>query len=117
MGDAELVAAAQAGDEEAFLGLVRRYQGALLAAARQMTAQVADAEDVAQEAVLQAFRHLHALREREKFRAWLFSILRRQCSLSSGKNGMANSHWTRAMALNKTQLNGAIHRKVQWTTR
>ncbi len=59
--------------------MVRRYQGALLAAARQMTAQVADAEDVAQEAVLQAFRHLHALREREKFRAWLFSILRRQC--------------------------------------
>jgi RNA polymerase sigma-70 factor (ECF subfamily) len=30
-----------------------------------------DAEDVAQEALLKAFRRLHQLRDRERFRAWL----------------------------------------------
>src|SRR5580698_7365726 len=31
----------------------------------------ADAEDVAQEAMLRAYRNFHRLRERESFRAWL----------------------------------------------
>ena len=77
MDDAILVLAAQAGDRDAFLALVRRYEAALLASARQMTRSREDAEDVAAEAVLQAFRHLGTLREASKFRGWLFAILRR----------------------------------------
>ncbi len=79
MDDIELVAAAQAGDGEAFMVLVRRYEGALVAAARQMTRSPEDAEDIAQEAVLQAYRSLPSLRERGKFRAWFFAILHREC--------------------------------------
>ncbi len=33
-----------------------------------------DAEDVAQEAFLKAYRNFHRLRDRERFRAWLVRI-------------------------------------------
>jgi len=77
MDETAFVIAAQAGDQEAFMALVRRYHSALVASAQQMAASAEDAEDVAQEAVIQAYRHLATLREGTKFRAWLFAILRR----------------------------------------
>jgi len=42
--------------------------------ARWLTGNTADAEDVAQEAMLRAFRRFHRLRERDCFRAWLVRI-------------------------------------------
>ena len=42
--------------------------------ARGVLRNTADAEDVAQEALLRAFRRFHRLRERDRFRAWLVRI-------------------------------------------
>src|SRR5271167_1429570 len=42
--------------------------------ARGVLRNTADAEDVAQEALLRAFRKFRHLRERERFRAWLVRI-------------------------------------------
>ncbi|HYL09235.1 MAG TPA: sigma-70 family RNA polymerase sigma factor [Candidatus Acidoferrales bacterium] len=42
--------------------------------ARGVLRNSADAEEVAQEAFLKAYRNFHALRDREKFRAWLVRI-------------------------------------------
>ena len=42
--------------------------------ARGVLRNTADAEDVAQEAMLRAFRRFHRLRERDCFRAWLVRI-------------------------------------------
>ncbi len=42
--------------------------------ARAVLRNDADAEDVAQEALLRAFRRFHRLRERDRFRAWLVRI-------------------------------------------
>ncbi len=78
MDDVKLVTAAKAGDMQAFIELVRRYHGALLAAAQQITGSADDAEDVAQEAVIHAYRHLQTLQDEAKFRAWLFAICRRE---------------------------------------
>jgi RNA polymerase sigma-70 factor (ECF subfamily) len=75
--DAELVAAARAGDPAAFGDLVARYQRSVLASARHLVGDADDAEDVAQESFVQAFRSLRKLREPERFRAWLYGILRR----------------------------------------
>ncbi len=79
INDAELVYAARAGQVDAFLTLVRRYHGASLAAARQLTANIEDAEDMVQEAVVQAYRKLHLLQEADKFRGLFFAIVRRKC--------------------------------------
>ncbi len=78
MNDVELVVAAKAGDMVAFMGLVRRYHSALIATAQQITGNAEDAEDIAQEVIIHTYRNLHKLREDGKFRAWFFTICRRE---------------------------------------
>jgi RNA polymerase sigma-70 factor, ECF subfamily len=67
-----LVVAAQGGDEEAFRGLYRAVQPALLRYLRVLVGD--DAEDVASETWLQVVRDLRAFRGREGFRAWVVMI-------------------------------------------
>src|SRR5438270_7692895 len=78
-GDAEIVAAVRAGDREAFRLLVERYHRPVLASARHLLSEREQAEDAAQETFIEAFRALGNLKEPEKFRAWLFGILRHRC--------------------------------------
>lgn len=51
----------------------------LLSAARAMADREADAEDLVAEAVAKAWEHRDDLRERRRFRGWLFRILRNCC--------------------------------------
>ncbi len=79
MDDTALIEATLTGDAEAFGTLVRQYQHVLVAAARHLTRNAEDAEDLAQDALVDAYRHLRTLKDRTKFRAWLFGILRHKC--------------------------------------
>lgn len=79
MDDAALIEATLRGDVEAFGTLVARYQHSLVAAARHLTRNAEDAEDLAQEALVEAYRHLRTLKDRAKFRGWVFGILRHKC--------------------------------------
>jgi len=79
MDDNTLVEATLAGNVEAFGTLVHKYQHLLVASARHLTRNAEDAEDLAQEALVEAYRHLRSLEDRAKFRAWLFAILRHKC--------------------------------------
>ncbi len=79
MDDAQLVAATLRGNNNAFAELVRGYQRVVLASACQIVRNPEDAEDLAQETFLEAYRDLARLREQGSFRSWLFSILRRNC--------------------------------------
>jgi hypothetical protein len=72
--DAELVEAARGGDREAFGTLIDRHRGRLTAAVRALVADPYDAEDVIQEALLQAFLGLDRLREPARFASWLCAI-------------------------------------------
>jgi RNA polymerase sigma factor (sigma-70 family) len=74
--DAELVAACLGGDREAFGRIVERYQRLLCSLAYSATGSLSASEDLAQEAFVDAWRQLHALREPEKLRPWLCGILR-----------------------------------------
>jgi cytohesin len=69
-----LVARAKAGDLEAFNRLVLQYQDAIFGATYALLGNAQDAQDVAQEAFLHAWRDLASLREPEKFPAWLYRI-------------------------------------------
>ncbi len=74
--DADLVAASRGGDRDAFRQIVERYQRLLCSIAYASTGKVGQSEDLAQEAFLEAWRQLDALREPEKLRPWLCGILR-----------------------------------------
>jgi len=74
--DADLVTASLSGDREAFGWIVERYQRLLCSLAYSATGDLAESEDLAQEAFVDAWRQLHALREPDKLRAWLCGILR-----------------------------------------
>lgn len=70
--DGQLVIRLRNGDIAAFEAIVSRYRGALVAlAASRLKGSFDDAEDVAQEAFVQAFFRLHQLREPEALFSWL----------------------------------------------
>jgi RNA polymerase sigma-70 factor (ECF subfamily) len=72
--DLELVRLAQAGDSEAFGELVERNRRAVFRAALAALGSPAEADDVAQEAFVTAWRKLSGFRGESQFRTWLLSI-------------------------------------------
>ena len=72
--EADLLERARQGDKEAFYNLVRPCERALYTAAVTILNNSADAEDVAQEAVLKAFANLASFRGEAKFSTWLIQI-------------------------------------------
>lgn len=73
--DGQLVARVLAGEKTAFCLLIDRYRPAALRLANRMLADAVDAEDVAQEALLQAFLGLASLRNPNSFGPWLLAIV------------------------------------------
>lgn len=73
--DAELVGRATAGSDAAFSRLVERHQAAVRAFLRRALGRGwAEADDVAQDAFLAAWRSLRSLRDPSGVRAWLCGI-------------------------------------------
>lgn len=70
-----LVAAAQRGDRAAFSALVREAAPTLERLALRVLGHRQDAEDAAQEAVLDAWRSLPRFRGEARFRTWIYRIL------------------------------------------
>ena len=73
--DEVLVVAAILGDFEAFGELASRYRAAVVRTAQGIVGRE-DAEDVAQDALLLAFKALPSIEEPPKFAAWLSAITR-----------------------------------------
>ncbi|MBS2025920.1 MAG: sigma-70 family RNA polymerase sigma factor [Deltaproteobacteria bacterium] len=72
----ELVLGARRGEAHAFAELARRHLKAAYAVALSVLGAPADAEDVAQEALVVAFEKLESCREPERFAGWLMQIVR-----------------------------------------
>lgn len=70
----ELIAASQRGDIAAFAELVEAYRPRLQLVVARMVGDVAEAEDLVQEALLRAYLGLTQLRDDERFGAWLVGI-------------------------------------------
>ena len=70
---------AMAGDHDAFSELARVSIGRLYAAARLILRDDALAEDATQETLVAAWRDLSALRDPDRFEAWLHRLLVRAC--------------------------------------
>ena len=77
--DRDLVVRAQGGDRAAFAALATRLLPRLDATARLITRDPERAKDAVQETLLRAWRNLPALRDPERFEAWLRQLLARAC--------------------------------------
>lgn len=73
-----LVEAARGGDPVAFDRLVRRFRPRIYALALHMSGSASDADDIAQDAFVQAYRHLHQFEGRSHFFTWLYRITMRR---------------------------------------
>ncbi len=72
--DAELVDRLKKGDEEAFAGLLRKYQGKVYRLAMNMTRNPEDAEEVTQDVFLAVYRKIGGFNGRAAFGTWLYRI-------------------------------------------
>lgn len=77
--EADLVAAACAGDQAAFGTLVERYRHELRVHCYRMLASFDESEDQVQETFLRAWRKRETYQGRSTFRAWLYRIATNSC--------------------------------------
>jgi RNA polymerase sigma factor (sigma-70 family) len=68
-----------AGDHDAFSELARIWIGRLYVIARLILREDSAAEDATQEALVAAWQHIRAVRDPDKFEAWLHKTLVRAC--------------------------------------
>jgi RNA polymerase sigma-70 factor (ECF subfamily) len=79
LDDATLVGRAAGGDHAAFETLLGRYQDRVFLMALRILGDRADAEDVAQEVSVTAWRRLADITDPGAVRTWLFRVAHRQC--------------------------------------
>jgi RNA polymerase sigma-70 factor, ECF subfamily len=72
--EAEMIAAILAGETQLYHELIHPYERSVYMMALSYMQNEADAEDVAQEAFIKAFRGLSTFRAESKFSTWLISI-------------------------------------------
>jgi RNA polymerase sigma-70 factor (ECF subfamily) len=77
--DAELVAAAQAGDRAALEALLRRHHDRVRAVAGRIAGNPADAADASQEALIAIVRGLPKFDGRSAFSTWLYRVTTNAC--------------------------------------
>lgn len=71
---AALVTRAKAGDQSAFAELVQRYRPRIFALALHLTGRESDADDIAQDVFLGAFRALDSFEGRSEFFTWVYRM-------------------------------------------
>lgn len=67
------------GDTEAFASLVDRYRARIFGLILRMVGNREDAEDLAQEAFVRAYRGLHTFDPAQRFSPWLYRVATNHC--------------------------------------
>ena len=79
--DAGMVRRALEGRGGAFGVLVEKYQGLVHGLAFHLVGNLADAEDLAQDAFVKAYQNLHRLEDPAKFARWIRRIVANECKM------------------------------------
>lgn len=69
----------QNGDRDAFRILIERYEGMVFDLAHQYADSPEEAEDLAQDAFMRAYRRIDDLRNPDRFSSWLYGITLNRC--------------------------------------
>ena len=76
-----------AGDTEAFTGLVRRYKDNIYQFVCWYSGNDRNAEDLAQEIFIEAFKSIGSFRRESAFSTWLYGLARNVCNYRARKRG------------------------------
>jgi RNA polymerase sigma-70 factor, ECF subfamily len=90
--DHRLISEFKAGSMEAMEKIVERYEKRIFTFGLKMCGHLQDAEDIAQETFLNAFRYLKNFREETKLRNWLFKIAATACIRKRRKKKCEPNH-------------------------
>ena len=108
--EAVLVARAQLGDKLAFDHLMRKYQSRVVQLAKRFVKDSTEAEDVAQEAFLRAYRALCDFKGNSAFYSWLHRIV-----INVSLNHLTSRAYRNS--LNKVDFETAEHTLNAWQLR
>ena len=97
----QMIASILGGDSEQYHDLIRPYEHSVYRMALSFMKNEAEAEDVAQEAFLNAFRNLAAFRGQAKFSTWLISI-----TLNEARGRLRRQSLVRMESLDETPEQG-----------
>lgn len=111
--EAELVERARRGDHDAYAQLVREHEQAAFRVAYVLVRSAADAEDVAQEAFVKAYRALGRFRAGSPFRPWLLRIVGNEARNHRRAAGRRAHHQHRAAMLEPVTSSPAADDEVQ----
>ncbi len=75
LSDAELIAQTLTGNQAAYAELVKRHQRFVFTLALRYTKLREDAEEIAQDSFIKAYRSLASFQGQSKFSTWLYSIV------------------------------------------
>jgi RNA polymerase sigma-70 factor (ECF subfamily) len=95
----ELVERSRGGDHDAYAALMREHEQAAFRVAYVIVGSAADAEDVAQEAFVKAYRALGGFRMGSPFRPWLLRIVGNEARNHRRAAGRRTFHQRRAEIL------------------
>jgi RNA polymerase sigma factor (sigma-70 family) len=85
MEELQIIERVQQGDTNAFSCLVTKYQDVVFSIALKVLKNRNEAEEMAQETFIKAFRSISSFRGKSKFSTWLFSIAYNTCITSVRK--------------------------------
>lgn len=75
LNDNELISKVLSGDQQAYAGLISRYQSYVFTLALRMVKSREDAEEVAQDSFIKAYKYLADFKGASKFSTWLYTIV------------------------------------------
>jgi RNA polymerase sigma factor (sigma-70 family) len=73
--DTELISKVLEGDKPAYAQLIKRHQRFVFTLALRFSKSREDAEEIAQDCFIKAYRALHTFKQTSKFSTWLYSIV------------------------------------------
>lgn len=73
--DVELIRKWKEGDEDAFSAMYERYRQTAMRTAWLLCHNLADSEDIVQEAFVQCYFHIQELKDESRFRPWMLKCL------------------------------------------
>lgn len=79
LSDSEIIGKVLKGDQQAYAGLVGRYKNYVFTLVLRFIKNREDAEEVAQDIFIKAYRSLSDFRGESKFSTWLYTIVNTTC--------------------------------------
>lgn len=101
MAEVNLVPRARQGDQEAWILLVREHQEAIFHLAYLILGDPDDAEDIAQETFIRAYRSLDRFDERRPLRPWLLRIAK---NLSHNQRRSVGRYWAALIRFGRSEV-------------